>query len=165
MRRTVFLSRLCVVLFALAGCATVGSSSGGGGLPTAPPQPTPMEAANRVIVRTTDAPAAAFNRAVAVVGRTFPVEAEDRAAGRLVTGWKEVEGRPMRVAVEVQAVPKTFESAEQTRLVLTAETRRMGQALPVRHEGEAKAVLRGHFGALDALARAYPRGRILYARQ
>ncbi len=124
-----------------------------------------MKAANRVIVRTTDAPSAAFDRAATLVGRTFLIETEDRAGGRLVTDWKDVEGRAMRVAVQVEAVPKTFESAEQTRLVFTGETKAMGQTRPVRHEGEDKEVIRGRFSTLDALARAYPRGRVLYARQ
>lgn len=143
--------------------------------PLAPigPQSTTMERANKMIVRTDDDLETAYRRlGQLLVQRNFTLENSDPVLLSLSTDFKEVGGNRMKVnAFITESEGKTqIEMKGQLRLAINVGQSLFGEA--AAEDAPTLVEKRGMSGSpydvtwreLESLARAYPGGAVLYAR-
>jgi hypothetical protein len=128
--------------------------------------PTPPKRANAVLVQTPDSAAVALRRfATALVSQGYVIEKLDAQFLTLITAPRVIEGQCMQRLI-VRAVAAAGPnsglciSGDYTATILGQPYSGIAQ-----YSGENKGCNTSSFRALERAARAYPAGRVSYAKQ
>lgn len=163
MRRSI----LALPLLLLVGCASSAP------LTPVAPQAEAVPRANKMVVRTTDTPDEAYRRlGQLLIQRGYTLQNSDAALRSLSTDFRDVGGSRMSINAFVSEVGGQTQVEMKGRLQLSVN---VGQALggaAMREDASQMVEQRGMSGSpfdrtfreLEATARAYPSGTVLYAR-
>ncbi len=149
---------LVVTIFFIFGCVNLQ-------LPPAPPQETPLEMANKIIIHTTDSPLDAYrNLAQTFIQSNFSLNNTDDLLLIISTDWKE--GKTFGGQIKINVFVK--EESGHTQITIKGKWRgdnlTSDAGITIMDYGLKGSLAKTTFLELESAAKLYPNGKILYAR-
>lgn len=148
------------------GCVTPASQ-----MEPAGPDPQPMEAANRVLIRTQDTPKEAYKRIARILqSEGYTLGNTDETLLTMTTEWQEYQGAAEMKVTAI--VDEQGESYEGTTVTLQGKQGiRMGGGLAaesagseIQNSGQSNSPMKNAFKELQKIASQYGGSEVAYAR-
>ena len=158
---TPLLASLCLLL---TGCVTTASQ-----MEPAGPAPEPMDAANRVLIRTQDAPKDAYQKTARILQREgYTLSNTDETLLTLTTDWKNYQGTSgeMRVTAIVDERDEGATVTLRGKNVLRISGGEFAESAgsEIQNTGQPESPMQNSFKELERLASQYESAEIAYAR-
>jgi len=163
MRYATLAFALCLCLL-LVGCVTTASQ-----MEPAGPAPEPMDAANRVLIRTQDAPKDAYQKTARILQREgYTLSNTDETLLTLTTDWKNYQGTggEMRVTAIVDEREQGAKVTLQGKQLVRIGGGQFGDSAgsEIQNSGQSGSPMLKAFKELGKLASQYESAEIAYAR-